>query len=265
MADSIYTHYQRFDRIELSEDAYEQLLKSFSPRIFPGYRWYEFKPPIASPHGIAHPDAALLSNAGEDWWVVEVELARHSVDGHIDLQLMKLREGWYGPAEFEYIVRRHAEAADLTSRLNVRAPGFLVICDDISTALERAAARNDFDLLHILPFRSGTRLYAASVEGRNPTRKVRRPAGVVLTSVPSGPVAVLRIAHDSMSLPRPPAEILVGSRLVKVWKEKDGRGIILALTYEELVALLGTATSYVLTVDDDSIARLESYPRYGER
>ena len=128
MADTIFTHYQRFDRIELGEDAYERLLQSFSAKIFPGYKWYEFKPPIRSPHGTAHPDAALVSNTGDDWWVVEVELARHSVDGHIDLQLLKLRDGWYGPTEFDYIVSRHAEVGDLTSRLDLRSPSFLVVC-----------------------------------------------------------------------------------------------------------------------------------------
>lgn len=265
MAESIHTRYHSFERVELGEPDYQDLLASLSPRLFPGFRWFPFTPPVESPYGVAHPDAALLSETGDGWWVVEVELARHGIDDHVDLQLRKLRDGWYGRRHFDHLTARHPDAGALLERLSPSHAQFLVIVDDRSTLVEKAARDNDFELLHILPFRSvddaGPVLYATCVEGRNPLRRTRRAAGLAVTVEVTGGVVRLRVAQGAVQLPTAPGKILVGNRLVRAWVERDQRGLVLALGAEELHLLLGTATYYWLTTDAQEAMRVSAIER----
>src|SRR4051812_41973627 len=137
MAVRIVTHHASFERVELPEARYEELLFDFAPHIFPQANWYAFKPPIRSPYGTAHPDAALIPFRGRDWWVVEIELARHSTPQHVEPQLAKLRDGWYGAADLDCISGRDPLLPRDMARLNIADPKFLLVIDEVSGPIER--------------------------------------------------------------------------------------------------------------------------------
>lgn len=260
MADSIHTHYHSFERVELPEDDYQRLLGSLARRLFPGYVWFDFKPRVRSPYGEAQPDAALINEGGEEWWIVEVELSRHGIASHIDDQLKKLRDGWYNRQHFEYILDTTPDAAALLATVRPSSAQFLVIVDDFSGLIERAARDNDFDLLHILPFRSlgddGPTLFATSVEGRNPLRRPRRNAGVPLAICEATAVVKLRVQVEDLLLPEGKCQVLVGTRVVAAWVERDRQGLVLALTTSELHALIGERELYWLTTEHRDAMRL---------
>lgn len=265
MAESIHTRYHSFERVELSEPDYQSLIASLASRLFPGYHWFPFSPPVESPYGVAHPDAALIGEAEDSWWVVEVELARHGIEAHVDLQLRKLRDGWYGRRHFDHLMERSPDAGALLGRLSPSHPQFLVLVDDRSTLIERAARDNDFDLLHVLPFRSvdqdGLVLYATCVEGRNPLRRARRSAGFAVSAEATGGVVRLRVTEGAAQLPSDAGKVLVGNRLVRAWVERDQRGLVLALGVEELHVLVGTAPYYWLTTDAREAMRVSAIER----
>jgi hypothetical protein len=244
---TIYTNHHRFDRVEIAEEVYENLLRGFAPRIFPGYRWYSFKPSIQSPYGVAHPDAAIFRVDGGEWWVVEVELARHSVRYHVEVQLQKLREGWYSRKVLDYIAAREPDAVPLLDLVNARDPRFLLILDDTASAIERVAREMDYEVLHIFPFIAGGQLYATAVEGRNPLKITRPRTGVPLTLTERQEVARFLLMRQDIPLPEPLAAIVrVGTRLVKVWVEEGGTGVVLAISRDELLGILGDRPYYLL-------------------
>ena len=262
MASTIHTRQHTYERVELPEREYQDLLAVLSPRLFPGYRWLEFTPPVESPYGTAHPDAALLSQAGDTWWVVEVELARHNLRDHVDSQLHKLRAGWYGRQHFEYLEKRHPDVGPLLANLVPTRPQFLVVVDDRSTLIERAAHDHEFEVLHILSYRSadesGPTLFATGVEGRNPFHPPRRRSGVAVRLEASSGVTRLTVPADGEALTIDPGHVLVGPRVVRAWVESDGAGLVLALAPEELCDLIGKASYYLLSVDPTEPCRVTS-------
>jgi len=263
MVSSVHTHQHSFDRVELSEPDYQALLRSMASRLFPAFRWFFFNPPVESPYGVAHPDAALVAETGQDWWVVEVELARHSIGDHIDLQLRKLRDGWYGRRHLDHISARYPEAAPLLEKLNPKYPQFLVIVDDRSTLVEKSARDNDFDLLHVLPLRSadqsGPLLYATCIEGRNPLHRPRRAFGTAVQAEAAGAAARIRATQaDAKAISLETVKVLVGNRLVRAWVEKDRLGLVLALEIDELRLLVGPGPYYWLTAESHEVGRLSA-------
>ena len=263
MVSSVHTYQHSFDRVELSESDYQALLRSMAPRLFPTFKWFFFNPPVESPYGVAHPDAALISESGDDWWVVEVELARHGLADHVDLQLRKLRDGWYGRKHFDHILDRYPEAAPLLAKVDPKRPQFLVIVDDRSTLIERSARDHEFDLLHVLPFRSadqsGPLLYATCVEGRNPLHRTRRSSGITVVAEPAGAAARIRATQvDAKPIPPATSKVLVGNRLVRAWVETDQASVVLALDLEELRNLLGSGPYYWLTSESVEVGRLST-------
>jgi hypothetical protein len=260
MADAIHTNYHSFERVELPEDNYQGLLATFAPRLFPGFRWFEFKPRVRGPYGEAQPDAALINEDGTEWWVVEIELSRHGVEAHVDDQLRRLRDAWYSRQHLAYIADRYRDVDGLLANLRPSSAQFLVIVDDHSGLIERAARENDFDLLHVLPFRSidqnGPVLYATCVEGRNPLRRSRRDAGVALAVEEMATVVRLKVQVEDAVLPEGRCDLVIGTRMVKAWVERDRRGLVLALTAHELYALLGERDFYWLATNANEAMRL---------
>lgn len=78
------------------ERDYERLILGHAGLLFPGFVAVEFKQPITSVYGTAIPDIALIDREYRAWWVVEVELASHDLDRHVEPQVQVLSTGEYG-------------------------------------------------------------------------------------------------------------------------------------------------------------------------
>lgn len=55
------------------------------------------------------PDFALIHKRYLSWWVVEVELAHHSLEGHVLPQVRTLARAKYGPSEADYLCQRDSD------------------------------------------------------------------------------------------------------------------------------------------------------------
>ena len=89
------------------EREFENILKYEAARLFGNYHMIPFKTPVASDVDIdiREPDFALVHKTYRSWWVVEVELAHHSFDGHVLPQVRTLTRAKYGATEADYLCR----------------------------------------------------------------------------------------------------------------------------------------------------------------
>lgn len=265
MAVRLVTHHACFERIELPEARYEELLFDFAPHIFPEANWYVFKPPIRSPYGTAQPDAALIPLSGRDWWVVEIELARHSTPQHVEPQLAKLRDGWYSAADLESITGRGPPSLPDIGRLNIADPKFMLVIDEVSGPIERVARALDFEVVHVVPFLSGNNLYAASIDGPHILNRRNRGAYLTIHLQNELVAAKFSLTKAGAVLPSLGAnEVLVAGRLVKIFPQADRRGFVVALTREEVIAHLGEGPYFSLIVDPQEPLRITPLYLRGE-
>jgi hypothetical protein len=220
---------EEFEPIHCSEEVLEGLLRARGSHLFPGFTYYDFRPPIPSVTGTRHPDGALLSARFDQWWVVEVEVHRHSVVDHIEPQLSGLRDGFYGPAAFRYLERHDGFLASDFHGVDRWQPSFLLIVDEATAEIRAAASRCEFIVIECAVFRSRFNRYAIAVNG----------AGVCL----------LRPVLDVPIPDAIPPEIIIGDRAVakRITAHKESVAVPLAKT--EIESLLGSVPPYHLTFD----------------
>ena len=85
---SLLVEGEEFDPLHCSEEVLEGLLRTYGSQMFPGFAYYDFRPPILSVAGTRHPDGVLVAPGNDRWWVVEVEVHTHSVTDHIEPQAL---------------------------------------------------------------------------------------------------------------------------------------------------------------------------------
>ncbi|MBK8207226.1 MAG: hypothetical protein IPK87_10645 [Planctomycetes bacterium] len=96
------------------ERDYERILLDRRLDLFPEFYLVPFKAPVWSPEGCAHPDLALIERRYRHWWVVEVELASHPLEGHVMRQVSIFSSGQYG---VEHVNALHAAEPELNRSL----------------------------------------------------------------------------------------------------------------------------------------------------
>ena len=163
-----------FDQLSstaLYESEYERLLLSNSRALFPDYHVVEFKPIIQSEHGTARPDLALVARDLGLWWVVEVELAHHSLKGHVLPQVEILTSGNYGASEAELLAQSIPELDSQASSDLVKGaqPRVLVVVNQARPEWPEAVARLGASLMVAEIFRSGRNAHAIRANGTYPT------------------------------------------------------------------------------------------------
>ena len=142
---SLLVEAEDFEPVHCSEEVLEGLLRTYGSRLFPGFGYYDFRPPIPSVTGTRHPDGALVAPGDERWWVIEVEVHTHSVTDHIEPQLSALRDGLYGPTAFDYLVRHPTFESEAYNGLDLWRPSFLMIVDEATAEMRRQARLGAFD------------------------------------------------------------------------------------------------------------------------
>lgn len=241
---------EEFEPIHCSEEVIEGLLRARGSLMFPGFTYYDFRPPIPSATGTRHPDGALLSVGFDQWWVIEVEVHRHSVVDHIEPQLSALRDGLYGPAAFRYLERHDGFLASDFQGVDQWRPSFLLIVDEATAEIRAAASRCEFVVIECAVFRSRFNRYAIAVNGDRPRRDVRPlPPGIGVVVDHEAGVCLLRPVLDVPIPDAVPAEIVIGDRAVEKRLTADEKCVALPLEPSDIEALLGSAAPYHLTFD----------------
>ena len=106
----LFVEGQRFEAISstaLLEREYQALLLQYADALFPDLIVVPFSKTVYS-EGIGHAgDLAVISHDYSQWWVIEVELAHHSLENHVLPQVATLAQASYGPSEAEWLHNRN--------------------------------------------------------------------------------------------------------------------------------------------------------------
>ena len=163
--------------IPTSEDEFEKQILRVASGLMPNYLIANWKPLVRDRHGHgARPDLAMISSDLESWYVVEVELARHSVSGHIAPQLETLSNGVYDSSLLPSLQRAFpSHDSELLTRMVHREPGLLCIVDEYTDSVLRACRDTGFELVVLEPYH-GARGGWAVLAQKLPTELTRENA-----------------------------------------------------------------------------------------
>lgn len=144
------------------EQEFEAQILRCADRLFPSYEARAWKPVIRDWLGRgAQPDLILLSAELDTWYVVEVELVRHSVTSHIRPQLETLRQGIYDRGLVPSMLAAFPELSqDYLEKIAYKSPELLCIADDYSDALRSACRDNDFEFCVLVPYHGDVGVWA---------------------------------------------------------------------------------------------------------
>ena len=153
-------------RTPSSEAQFEEQVLRVASLIMPSYKLASWKPRIRDWEGhAAEPDLAMVSFDLDNWYVIEVELASHSVTGHIAPQLETLRNGVYDRTLVPSLKRAFpTESTESLTRLVGRDPGLLCIVDQYTERISRACRGTGFDLIVLEPYYGELGGWAVCVE-----------------------------------------------------------------------------------------------------
>ncbi len=117
------------------ENHYESIVKSELSRVLPDFSVFDFKLKVESTTGDFNiPDLAIVENNLLSWFIVEVELSHHSLEGHVFPQVSTFANGVYTKIHSQYIAGKlkdlHVEAVDLLIRRN--PPKIIVVVESAS-------------------------------------------------------------------------------------------------------------------------------------
>jgi len=165
----LYHNNQRFDELSptvLSESEFEQVLMSNSGVIWPNSVAVPFKKTVHSASGSARPDLAVISADYRYWVIVEVEMIRHSLYGHVIPQVTALRDGVYDESHAKYIKSKCPELDErkLSDLMRGDSPDVLVVMNKPDTEWLKEMRRYNIQIMFFEIFRSenGSEIYAIS-------------------------------------------------------------------------------------------------------
>ncbi len=186
--------------IPASEKEFELQVLRISNELMPSYTVASWKPLIRDIHGHgARPDLAMISSDLESWYVIEVELATHSISGHIAPQLETLRNGVYDSSLLPSLEGAFpAEPPDALRRMVSREPGLLCIVDQYTDRIGRTCRNAGFELVVLEPYSGVSGGWGVLVE-RLPLELSRTIAPGTYTlsrAEPIGDSVVLMLSRD---------------------------------------------------------------------
>lgn len=166
-------------RVPASESDFEAQVLRVASKIMPNFNAASWKPLVKDRHGHgAKPDLAMISRDLENWYVIEVELASHSIPQHIAPQLETLANGIYDSALLPSLRKAFPleDPATLT-RMVRRDPGLLCVVNEYTDRIWRTCRDAGFDLVVLEPYFAIQAGWAVLVE--------RMPSTLTRVSAPS--------------------------------------------------------------------------------
>jgi hypothetical protein len=181
---------ERFERLHMSELDFENLLLTTGDQAFANWTFVKWKKRVYTPDGRGvEADAVLLSRTTDDWVVCEIELASHSISGHVRDQLERLATALYGQAVTDSIAAAAHVTPEVARRHTRQKPDFLCIADDLTDRLSECCAATGFHLAVLQPYRSGQ---------HSALRETRMPKQYQEKQVPAGgPRYILQRSPDA--------------------------------------------------------------------
>lgn len=162
----------RYDSLSSSaflEREYERLVIQEAAQLFPGLTVVPFTEPVHYEGTWKKPDLALLDPACRMWWVGEVELAHHSLSGHVLPQVEVLARGDYGDPHAAALARAapDIDAGLVGAMLRGAQPTVAVIVNEPVPDWRAPLAREGVLLVIVEVFRSDIRLPVFRINGHD--------------------------------------------------------------------------------------------------
>ncbi len=152
------------------ESVFEGIVKAHSSHLWPRFHAVRFKTTVYGDEDAAKPDFALIERGYREWWVVEVEMEHHSLEGHVIPQIRTLAQAAYGRDEAAKLCEGCAdlELAKVVDMLKGRQPRVLVVVNKPRPEWIKPLAKYDACLAVFEIFRSERNEYMFRVNGEHP-------------------------------------------------------------------------------------------------
>ena len=166
-----------FDAIS-SEAQYERdfqdLVMSQADLLFPEYHALPFRIPVESEEGRRIPDLALIDHHYRHWWVVEVEMAHHSLYGHVLPQVEVFAHGRYGEEHGEHLIKQSKmlDPEAIRDMIKGAHPRVLVVVNQNTSTWVAPIHRLDGLISVVEIFRSGKNQHILRINGDRPREVV---------------------------------------------------------------------------------------------
>lgn len=124
-----------FDEVSaraLRESEFERFFIDNAVTLYPDFYTIPFKGVIIeSEYGTVKADLALIDKEYLNWWVIEVEMSRHSLNSHVLPQVEKLAKGVYGADIAKYFAQNCTELDSdrLLALMKGKQPRVMVVLD----------------------------------------------------------------------------------------------------------------------------------------
>jgi len=152
------------------ETDFESVVINRGNLIFPDFFVVPFKSTVSSDDDSAKADLALVERSYREWWVVEVELGKHSFKGHVLPQVRTLATATYGEDEAKALCTacRELELRHVLDMVKGRQPRVLVVVDAERSEWIQPLKSFDAELLVLQMFRSDRNEHAFRIDGYLP-------------------------------------------------------------------------------------------------
>lgn len=162
--------YYELSPTALLESEFESLLIHNADVIRPSSRIVGYKRTVYNDEDSAQADLAVISDDYREWFVVEVEMNRHSLHGHVIPQIRTLYGAVYGGADADYLVSKDAslDRDKLGEMMKGLPPKVIVIVNKPDEEWERELNRHGAEMMVFEVFRSEMNRYIFSIDGELP-------------------------------------------------------------------------------------------------
>ena len=152
------------------ETDFEALVKSRANQLFPEHYTAPFRALVETESDAKIPDLALIEKSYRSWWVVEVEMAHHSLRGHVLPQVEVFANGKYGIEHARYLVEKCSELRidRLLEMIKGAQPRVMVIVDQNCPAWIEPLRHHDAILAVVEIFRSRNNEHILRINGESP-------------------------------------------------------------------------------------------------
>jgi hypothetical protein len=208
------------------ETEYEKVLAQEAQKLFTHFHLIPFKTAVSSEidADTRIPDFALVHKNYKSWWVVEVELGHHSLEGHVLPQVRTLARAKYGQTEADYLCGRlpALDRAKIMEMFKGSPPRVLVVVNvPVPGWAEQLRA---FEAMVVICqiFRSQHNRYVLRLNGEYPSEDE-----TVLTTCECSPMIHRLLAlHAPTQLPLQPDErvLLYHEGQASEWERVDTAG-----------------------------------------
>lgn len=210
----------------MTESEFERILIQNAPAIKADSIIIPFKKTVFDSEGnSAKPDLALICNDYKEWYIIEIEMMRHSLYSHVIPQITTLKNATYGVGEAQYIASKNSylDLDRLIAMMRGDPPKILVIVDKLDSEWEREVKRTGAYILAFEVYRSDYNTHLFRITGELPVMESSVLTYVEVDkllprfAVVSSPAALVNIRNGET------IKVQVNGRLT-IWQRVDTGG-----------------------------------------